>query len=238
MSKFITYLFLGMLLLMSCQKEEDEKINRVLALNPFDTIELNNSFDVFLIEDSVFYLEAFGTKSNLDKLDIKVEGQSLIISNTKRLKWTSPKGNPIKLKIHSKPLKRVNANETCYIQSLNPISSKEFGIVLQSKANTAELDLNCEVFYYWNNFPCGGKLSLRGQVDELKLWNTAIMTVDAQNLLCNYALVENSSQGNCTVNVLNRLDYKINGSGDIRVYGSPGEINQLPSSSSGRLILY
>ena len=238
MSKIYYPLILIFFLLSACKKDKEERIRRSYSLDEFDTIQLHNSFDVFLIEDSVFSVEAEGSKSDLDKLEIAVENKTLNIKNLKKLKWTSPKGNPIALYIKSKPLKEVHANETCDIRTINPISSDEFGLILKSKANTADLQLNGNIFYYWNNFPCGGKLTLSGQVNELKIWNTAIMSVDAQNLITNYALVENNSQGVCKVNVLNRLDYKIDGLGDIHLYGSPPEIIQKPSSSSGRLIVF
>ncbi len=104
------------------------------------------------------------------------------------------------------------------------------------KANQANLELACNSFYYWNNFPTGGKLTLTGAVDILTLWNTAIMSVDAKELTARSALVDNSSKENCEITVLEKLEYSISGVGDIHLYGSPREIIENEISSSGRLI--
>ena len=79
---------------------------------------------------------------------------------------------------------------------------------------------------------------MSGKTEELKIWNTAIMSVDAKNLVTEYALVENDSKGVCEVNVTNRLDYKIKGKGDIHLYGNPPEINEGEVSSTGKLIFF
>lgn len=220
----------------SCNHQDEESVMKMHQVPTFHTVELNSTFDVFLTEDSTFSLEIIAPESVINKIDFKVDQETLIIENNKKLKWSSPKDENIKLYIKSKPLKRINAKETCNVKTLNPITSESFGIVMESKANLADLQLNCDRFYYWNNFPCGGKLTLSGQTKELLLWNTAIMSIDAKSLLTDYALVENNSKGKCEVNVLKRIEYKISNSGDIHVYGNPEKIVNNGSSSTGKLI--
>ena len=120
---------------------------------------------------------------------------------------------------------------------MNPITTYEFGIVLGSKANTADIQVDNEVTYYWNDFPCGGKLTFRGKTGTIKLWNTAIMTVDASALQAEKGFIENNSKGNCIVNLSELLEYQIEGEGDIIVYGQPVEVKDKGSSNSGELVL-
>ena len=119
---------------------------------------------------------------------------------------------------------------------MSPITSTEFGLVLTGKSNQANLELNGNIFYYWNNFPTGGKLTLSGKTEILKIWNFDLMSVDAKNLTSKYAIVENSSKGDCAVTVLNKLEYKISGEGNIQLYGEPSEIIETGLFSTGRLI--
>jgi len=91
-------------------------------------------------------------------------------------------------------------------------------------------------FYYWNDFPCGGLLTLSGKAESLKLWNYAILSVDAKYLTAKTAIVENNSQGDCTVNVGEKLNYSITNKGNINLYGSPTEIIEGVLNSSGQLI--
>ncbi|MBD98682.1 MAG: hypothetical protein CMO34_02480 [Verrucomicrobia bacterium] len=235
--KHCTYLLL-ILFLLACRTHEEDRIISVYPLDEFHTVQFNSSFDILLMEDSVFAIEIDAPESVFKHIDFKIEEGILSLTNTKRLKWTAPKNSSTKLLVRSKPLKLVEVNESCNIKNLNPITSEEFGLVLGSKANNADLMLNCNTFYYWNNFPSGGRLKLSGNSKTLKLWNTAIMSVDARELLCEFALVENSSQGNCVVNVSRQLEYKIENVGDIHLYGKPDIIESKGSTASGKLIIF
>ena len=230
----ILVLILIGLSLVGCKKDENEIIEQH-SLSAFHTLDLNDAFEVELLEQNEFAIEIQGAESFVKAVDFKIQDSVLAISSNKKLKWTSPGDNQIKIIVKGMGLKLVNANESCIITSLNPITTREFGIILKSKANTANIQVDNDVCYYWNNFPCGGKLTLSGRCRELKLWNTAIMSVDASSLLCEYALVENDSKGDCSINVSNRLDYKIAGEGNIILFGNAVAIDQ-GSSNSGRLI--
>lgn len=222
-------------MLSACKKQEHE--TRTIQLDAFKYIEFNSPFTVNLAEDTVFYIELVGRSKKIDKIDVKVEDSMLRLENTSNSNWLTPKEKVI-LTIHSKPLREIVANETCQIKTVNPITSHEVGIIMKSKANEAELELNCNIFYYWNNFPCGGKLTLSGTTQQLKIWNTAIMSVDAQQLTTSYALVENDSKGDCTVTASDIIEYAITGSGNIHVYGGPSNVVNNGVTSSGEVIFH
>jgi hypothetical protein len=223
---------------MGCSKPvQTEKLYDDIAY--FDKVELQDSFEVFLIEGNEFSIKVSGDQEVIKGVDFYLEDSTLIISNKRKLKWLTPTKNSIKIYITSMPLKVVRAHQTCYISTVTPITSEEFGLEFHSKANEANLELNGNIFYYWNNFQCGGKLTLSGNTDILKLWNFAAVTVDAKNVQARYAIVENSSTGDCIVNVSERIDYAIKGKGNISLFGSPTEINETEMfESTGQLIVY
>ncbi len=231
-------LYLVLLTLFSCSKENETEVRILKDLGTFGEVILNSAFEVILIQDSVDYVEIVTVESLKNEIKVTLENEVISFVNNKRFKWTNPENNIPTLYIHCSEFKKIEANESCNFTTPAPITSKEFGIVLKDKANYAHLQLNCETFFYWNNFPTGGKLTLSGTAKELKIWNTAIMSVDAKNLVTEYALIENNSNGICEVNVSNRLEYKIEGKGDIHLYGNPPEIIQNELSSTGRLIQF
>lgn len=232
--KKCTYLLVMTIVITACKKDE-EQIQKTIPLSAFHSIFINGAFEVDLMEQNESAIEILGSESFVNATKVELIDSVLTIENDKSYKWTRPNNNITKLIIKGMGIKVLHANESCQINSLNPITTKEFGIILKSKANTANIQLDNESFYYWNNFPCGGKLTLKGQTKEMKLWNTAIMSVDAIALECEYALVENDSKGDCLINVSQRLDFKINGEGNIVLYGN-AESKDLGSSNSGRLI--
>ena len=147
-----------------------------------------------------------------------------------------PSNNKIKVRLHTNGLHMIQANETCNIRSTNALTSDEIGMIMTSKLNEADLQLDCNTFYYWNNFPCGGKITLSGQVNDLKLWNVALMAVDAKALTCQTALVENASKGDCKLTCLQQITCALKGEGNIYLWGNPPSITVTEQSASGKLI--
>lgn len=207
-------------------------------VSAFNEIQLNSSFDLYLTEGPVYDVRIEGEEAVIDQITYTVTDSVLTIENTRKFKWLTPTKNKIKVYVTSPPLKTVRMKETSFVKTLTPITSKEFGIIFLSKANNADLELDCDVFYYWNSYPCGGTLTLHGQCNWLKIWNVAIVDVQAENLLAKEAEISNNSKGDCVVNVSDFLKYTVQGEGNIEVYGDPIDVIEYePSVGTGKLIL-
>lgn len=232
------YLFISLLLFsLSCKKEKFEETTLAYEdLTLFDEIQLNSVFDVFLTQDTIYSLKITGSDEIIKQVSYSIENHILSINNEYKPKWLAPKHNKVKLYISSNRPKKIIAKQTCYIETVNPIISDEFGIIMGNKLNMANLELNCNIFYYWNDHPCGGKITLSGTTNILRIWNFAIMSIDARNLTTSYALVENTSKGDCEIVVTDKLEYSIHGTGNIYVGGEPNEIIAKEITSSGKLI--
>ena len=236
--KLVIYiaLLLGFIGINSCKKSMNSTIIEK-SLEEFDTVTFNSSFEVFLIQGTENKIKIEGAERIIDNIDFTIKNNTLTLKNSFKHGWLHPSKNKIKVYLTVNQLSRINANETCKIQSINTLIGTEIGLVFTSKLNEATLDLNCNTFYYWNNFPCGGKVTLSGTTNELKIWNVALMAVDAQNLVSNYVLVNNASKGDCKFTCLQTLDYSITGEGNIYVSGNPSSIIKSGESSTGKLIL-
>lgn len=207
------------------------------SLAEFDTLTLNSVFEVHLIQGTENKIRLEGAKKILEKINLTFDKNTLVIENSYQGNWMHPSKNKVKLHITINQISRINANETCNIQTDNTLIGDEIGLVMTSKLNEATLDINCNSFYYWNNFPCGGRINLSGNVNDLKIWNVALMAVDASDLIANYVIVDNASKGDCKVTCLNALTYKLSGEGNLYVRGNPAQIVKIEESSTGKLIL-
>lgn len=223
--------------LVACKKNNTSTIVRYITTD-FDTIVLADVFNVELLQDSLNKIEIIGKPSYLNNIHASVDQQTLTLSNENRMRWLYPQTNKIQIKVHFSHISRIVANETCFIESNSPIVGNEIGLILKSKLNQADLNIQCNTFYFWNNFPCGGSLKLKGQCQELKLWNYALMQVDATGLFTNVARVENNSKGAIQLLCLDSLFYKILGEGDIELYGNPTNVYNLGSSGAGKLLIH
>jgi hypothetical protein len=221
--------------LLSCKKQlSTTTIQR--ELSEFDTVTFNSVYDVEITQDTANFMEIIGATQIVEKIDVNVSNGNLILTTDYHGNWMHPSNNKISIRLHTNGLHFIKANETCNIRSTNALSGDEIGLVMTSKLNGAELKLNCNSFYYWNNFPCGGKITLSGQVNNLKLWNVALMAVDAQALTCQNALVENGSKGDCKLTCLQQLTCALRGEGNIYLWGNPPNVTISEQSNTGKLI--
>jgi hypothetical protein len=219
-------------LFFACKKEE---IRKFVTLDNFTKIEINSSFEVILVQDTLNSLEVIGDLNFVKTVDYSINGETLFLQRTGKKSWTHPKSNKLKLIIHVKNLRYIKVNETSNISSENQLVGNEIGLVLTSKLNIVDLKLNCNTFYSWNNFPCSGTIQLSGNATIVKLWMVALIAVDAQNLSTQYAIVDSNTKGVIQLNTLN-LSYSIKGQGNIEVFGQPILDNQ-GETGTGKLIL-
>lgn len=225
-------------LFFSCGNDELEETSRFEKLPSFHTLHLNSVFNVYLIQDTTFSVRIAGFGDTPEKISLMVVGDTLTIADPSKGKWFSPEKNKVKLYISADKLAVVYANATCYFESINPIISNQFALIMESdvKLMEANLELNCNNFTYWNNYLCGGKLTLSGRVGGLSATTFATMAIDASNLIADRAYLDNNSKGDCTLFVNDRLEYSIRGIGNIYLGGNPAEIILGEKTSSGRLI--
>jgi hypothetical protein len=222
---------------LSCQKNDENYILNDLPA-PFNSIELYSSIDVLLIEDSVYSIKFVGREDIVKGIEYDVTDSVLKIEDPRKSEWRTPKSNKVILHITSPNIKRLTTFEACNIATNSTLNYHDLGLILGGKANEVNLDINCKTFYYWGGSVTGGKISLSGNTEQLKLWNTGLIQVDASQLKTNYCLIENKSRGNCEVEVIDKLDYSILNTGDIILHGNPSIINELEidNTATGRLI--
>jgi hypothetical protein len=226
---------IGLLLLFSCKKHEPVTTEHIVS--EFDTLVLSDVFDVNLIQGTENSVKIKGSKQFIDDVSWENKDNTLTFHNNANHKWLNPKTNKITLEITVNGLSKIVANETCTIKSTNTLIADELGLILKSKLNHAALDISCNTFYYWNNFPCGGTVDLRGNCQTLKVWNYALMQINASELHASTALIENYSKGDVRVWCTDTISYKINGSGGIRVKGSPSTQLNLGGTGNGLFTL-
>lgn len=223
------------ILLLSCDKHRNVVVIR--DLEPFSGLFVNSSFDIQIHPDTSFRIMLSGSSDIVDEIEVSMLADTLIIENHFSAKWLRPTDHPIKVDLYCDSLERIVLNESCNLRSSGPIHSDEVGLIAVSRLNIVDLEFDANTVFYWNNFPCNGSIVFRGETQNLKIWNTALMRVDASELNSSYVLVENDSGVECKVIANDILDYSITGAGNIIVSGNPEIISAGELSGSGQLIL-
>jgi hypothetical protein len=238
-SRSTYYLLILLIVFCSCENNDLKPTTRLESFSHFEAIELNDVFDVYLEQSPTYSVEISGLGDTPDQISFAIKNDTLSITNLASNKWLHPETNRIKLLIRADNLREVTAHATCYFETVNPITSDNFRLIMGSEVKLMEgrLELAGDYFLYWNNHLCGGKLTLTGSVSMLDITTFSTNSVDARNLVANQAYVQNNSKGNCEVFVKNRLEYSIRGTGNIYVYGNPPEILLGEKTASGKLII-
>lgn len=206
------------------------------SLQPFDSIHVMDVFDVCLVHDTADFIKIVGDEDIIEEVKAKVIENTLELTNEYSVKWLKPKSNNVEIFVHYTSISKIQVSQTSFVRTQNPIPGDEFGVVFEGKLAEGDLELDCSTFYYWNNHPCGGKLTLKGNVNKLKLWNFALTEIDAINLVSPYALVDNYSQSHCWVKPMDRLDYSIHGAGNIYYSNNPELHKTMECDGTGELI--
>ena len=219
---------------VSCKKEQTISVEH--GLGEFDTLVFSDVFDVTLIQGTENKIKVMGSSKFVAHVDWETTNNTLKIRNNSKKKWLNPTTNKIHLEVTVNGIARIIANETCAIKSQNELIGNELGLILKSKLNHASLQLNCNTFYYWNNFPCGGTITLKGQCHTIKLWNYALMQINATQLQTSIGEIENTSKGDIHLWCSDSITYKINGTGNIYVRGNPLFLQNNGGTGSGILL--
>ena len=224
--------------LSGCVNEAFDETTQYHSIAPFEILELNSVFDVYLIQDSIYGVEVVGDEKTIRDITLKVVNGMLTISNESGGKWLRPESNKVKLYVHANRLREVRPNATCAIQTMNAIVSEEFSIIMGYRPKLAEinLELDCGFFLYWNNHQCGGKVTLTGEAETVFAYTYGLMSLEASQLKTDYAWIENNAKSDCHVFVNNKIEYSIRGVGNIYLGGDPDEIVRHEQTSSGTLI--
>lgn len=242
MKKFILIIiFAG--LLFSCQKAKDcltgagKEVIIESPVSDFDSLFVNDVFEVHLIQDTVNYITIKANKAFAESTTFKITDNTLILENNHKCKFSKPKKNKIKIYLQVKKISRIRLNAPSKLISDNVLQhDNEIGLIADSKFNEADLDLNCKTFYYWNTHLNGGKINLHGEVENLKLWHSSLCSVDADNLSVENVLVDTDSNADSYIRVKNKLDCTIRGNGNVYYYGNPDILIVNDTTSIGKLI--
>jgi hypothetical protein len=221
----------------SCNRGDklDERITQEFGNREFTWVNVNNVFDIYLVQDTAWSVSVKGSPKAMEGLKISYVGDTLILDRRRKGEAFRPKtGNP-EVYLHFDSLSRINTYETCYIKSVNAITGYSLGIVDETKFTEVDLELNNRTFYYWNN-PNGSLLRLKGRALELKLWHSGLSSIDATALNTDLVIAENSSQGETKVHVNTELIYKLASTGNIVFIGNPSKITKIPAEGTGKLV--
>ena len=218
-----------------CFQSAGKTIEFEADLPEFDTITLDDVFDVFLIQDTVNKMIITGGENIVNNVEYLIINNNLILNNQSVCTWTKPANNKVHLYIHFKSLSRIVLNKSCKIRSINEIEGIKFGIIMKDKYQDVNIKANVNDFYFWNNSSCGGEIIIAGSCHQLSFWSTNLIRINALDFQSNNVFIHSRSMNDIFINVHEKLECTILNKGNVYYLGSPEEI-VLNVIGTGRLI--
>lgn len=237
--KSIAALFVTILFLTSCNAQKYGRIkgsgniiNEIRNVGSFDKVAVSGSFDVFLVE------------GNEGKIDIKIEDNLLAylvteVDNGKlKIKWK--KGTSINTRkaviitVYYKGIEAVSLSGSGDIIGKDLLKSNNFKVTV---AGSGDIKLNVKTNEIDAAISGSGDIDLEGSSESFTAAIAGSGDIDAVNLKTDKAALRISGSGGITITVINELNAKISGSGDIKYKGNP-KIEDIKVSGSGDVRTY
>ena len=205
------------LFLTSCHTEDPgplQEDRRDYSLEDFDRLEMGDAFDIEVQQGAFFKITARGDGRNLDDLEVKTEGTTLVIRYNKQRNRT----HTTYIEITMPALVQVNFSGATKSTVTGFSDLKSLRVSL-SGASKSEIDVDAASLDV--ALSGASKLTLAGSGDELLANASGASELQAFSYAVSTADVNASGASRCKVNVADRLRAVASGASSVTYRGSP-----------------
>jgi hypothetical protein len=232
MKRYLIYLVLTSLTLISCQKIlfNDDETTRILSLEKFNAAEISGIFNIVLIQDSTNKLVIKGN-NDINSIKANIKDGILVIDDPGKMSFNSDKNT---IELHFSKLEYLTAFNPVNVSNEDTIRGDLF--VFNAVVEVAEVNLvvDCNVFVV-SSANTIGSFRLSGKADYCALYCRFGCNFFARDLSCRIAEVFNESIGDVHVTAFENLRAYIRGPGNIYYYGTP-VIEIIEKRGEGKII--
>ncbi len=231
------------ILIYSCKKENrwdcfkgsGNDIEETRLLAAFENIEVNDYFNVYIKQDSVYRVIIDGSENLNGLIETKVENACLKLDNKNKCSW-SRKYKDINIYVHSPKIKMVSLNVESNLFSIDTIKADSFHVDV--RASIANIDVIIDCNYSALTIHAGtGDYTIKGKANKNYLYCHGTGFIRTENLIADEVEILHISTGDFFVNCTKKLSGDLMGSGNIYYKGDPEKIS-VKLLSSGKVLKY
>ena len=225
----ITYIlvFFFICLFSSCQKDacfnsKGKTVTFGKDIEPFEGIEIQDIFEVYLEKDTVNKIEITGGENLVNNTDIYVRDNVLYLYDDNKCNWLRDY-EKIKVVIHyNTDIRKITVYSPAFIGSINPVESFDLLMAIPSRLAEIDMELNCDKFFFYTHTITSGTYKFKGIVHrQCDLYGYYASKIIADSLFCPVSIVKNYSIADCYVRADSILIAEIYSKGNIYYYGNP-----------------
>jgi hypothetical protein len=205
--------------------DEGKSIETIIELDDFTQIEIHNSFDIEIIEDTESYILYIGGEKILDEMTYS-SLSGILKLDYKFMNWTKDLKIPT-LEIHMPLLEGISLYAPGSIKSLNQLSGDVLSIDIHESSKTyeVEFDIDYNNLRFQSRGSVGGTFNISGMCPKSSYVLNGSTNLKAYELDSKEVNVIHNSLGNAYVYTQNKLLVTFYKSGDIYYKGNPDVID-------------
>lgn len=202
-------------------------------VSPFTAIESSVVANIQIRQSSQTAVTAEGSEHLLNSLDVRMEGNKLVLDMEDRLlKKQQGASDKLTITITTPTLTHVDFEGVGNLQILGPFTGEELHIDSEGVGNfKAE---NLDIGFISLTSEGVGNNTLAGKADRLEINSEGVGNVNASNLEARSAVVHSEGIGNVSCRATEYLKIHTDGIGGVTYYGRPAQTD-LSKEGIGRI---
>ena len=219
----------------SCIKSVGAEKIKVIDLPFFNKLQLYERIKFELVQDSVNKVILKGGENLLNKIDVKISEDTLIINNNNKCNFLRNYIKIVTAEVHFKELNQLRYFGTELLTNKGVLNLPWFNLSIESSSGSVNLNLNSSVIYASSgNY---GDFNIAGKTNIAFIYNNSNGYCNTYNLLVKDSIkVSSRTMGIMKINADNTLlNAEILNGGNIFYKGNPSSI-LLKKTGKGELI--
>ena len=169
----------------------------------------------------------------IDRIRVEQRGDTLRLSNANRCNWARDLATPVRVTLGGAGLRTLRAEGYGELRTDGPLTLTTFDLRILEGNPRVELDLRVDTLTVLVN--CSPELILRGAANYYAVWSREYGQVRSETLQAQTCVVRNSSANQVRVFPVQRLQARVERSGDVIYYHEPAS-QQVEITGTGRVI--
>ncbi len=208
-----------------------EVVKQTRTVGNYDRISVTGIMEVQLIAGREGKIDLEAESNLMEYIETEVSGGHLKISVKKGVNLQPSKNYPIKLVVPFENLEALTLTGSGHIRNSDIIKARDFKVNVTGSGN---MNLNLLTETLSGSITGSGDVKLRGNSMEFKCSVTGSGDFLAYDLKADKVDANITGSGDIQVTVVNELNVKISGSGDVSYKGNPEKQN-FKTSGSGKV---
>lgn len=210
----------------ACIEDSGIRIAKGSVVKPFDKINIEGAIKVVLKQDSTYAIKIEADSNIIEQVKAEVSGSKLSL----KLKKESYCGtDSIVIYAGIGELKEIEGAGAVNVRTDGLINGKD---LTMNFAGASDVALNLSVANLTTKMDGVGKLNLSGQTGTHKLTTTGSSETTAYNFIAGLYDIHITGTGKASINVLNELKVRTDGSSEIYYKGNPKKIDEKKSGAT------